>query len=233
MYDCGTVFSLDPTTGTEKVLYSFCSQQNCTDGKWPIGALNQVNDTIYGATVTGGNFGDGVVFSLNPDTGAENVVHAFCGQEHCADGAGPWGSLISLNGNLYGTTVAGGDYFCGYDYGGCGTVFSISLSTGTETVLHAFSGGVTDGWNPMGSMLKVGDTLYGVTEFGGDNSCDCGTVYSVDLSTGAEKVIYSFTDEAGDGGSPFGGLIDVRGTLYGTTFEGGAYLRGTVFAITP
>jgi uncharacterized repeat protein (TIGR03803 family) len=36
-----------------------------------------------------------------------------------------------------------------------------------------------------------------------------------------------------DGASPVGGLIqDSTGTLYGTTFNGGAYQSGTVFKLT-
>src|SRR5580698_5013967 len=38
----GTVFSLDPKTGTESVIYSFCSQQNCTDGIYPYDGLINV-----------------------------------------------------------------------------------------------------------------------------------------------------------------------------------------------
>jgi uncharacterized repeat protein (TIGR03803 family) len=236
VYGCGTVFSLDPSTGAEKVLYSFCSQQNCADGEEPFDDLNLVNDTMYGAAALGGEYSDGVVFSLNPESGTEKVVYAFCSQTHCADGSGPLGSLINLTGSLYGVTGLGGDYYCGSGGYGCGTVFSISLATGTETVLHAFSGGATDGWAPSGSVLQVGNILYGVTLLGGDISCGgvgCGTVYSVDTSTGAEEVIYSFGGGTGDGADPFGELVDVKGILYGTTESGGAYGGGTVFAITP
>lgn len=35
-----------------------------------------------------------------------------------------------------------------------------------------------------------------------------------------------------DANGPFGGLVDVSGTLYGTTYEGGVYGFGTVFSIT-
>src|ERR1700734_3589997 len=40
---CGAVFALDPTTGAETVLYSFCDQQNCADGSEPISGLIDVN----------------------------------------------------------------------------------------------------------------------------------------------------------------------------------------------
>ena len=35
-----------------------------------------------------------------------------------------------------------------------------------------------------------------------------------------------------DGASPFAPLLDVRGTLYGTTPAGGAYGKGTVFSMS-
>ena len=34
----GTVFSIDPATGAETVLYSFCGKQNCKDGSGPAAA---------------------------------------------------------------------------------------------------------------------------------------------------------------------------------------------------
>ena len=50
-------------------------------------------------------------------------------------------------------------------------------------------------------------------------------------------MLHSFADGA-DGAHPSAGLIDVKGTLYGTTGAGGAYSCGskgcgTVFSITP
>jgi uncharacterized repeat protein (TIGR03803 family) len=47
----------------------------------------------------------------------------------------------------------------------------------------------------------------------------------------AYSVLYSF-EVPPDGRHPAAGLIDVRGTLYGTTPNGGAYGDGTVFSIT-
>lgn len=80
-------------------------------------------------------------------------------------------------------------------------------------------------------------TLYGITALGGNNSCvyGCGTVFSLDPNTGVEKVLYSFCSQQNctDGGRPFASLIDLKGTLYGTTTYGGAYVTGTVFALTP
>jgi uncharacterized repeat protein (TIGR03803 family) len=113
------------------------------------------------------------------------------------------------------------------------------------TVLHGFAG-PPDGSDPQARLLNVNGTLYGVTEFGG-KSCalgvgGCGTVFSI-TPGGKEKVLYSFGGGS-DGAFPRAGLIDVKGTLYGTTLSGGAYSTyycsgaggrrgcGTVFTMT-
>jgi uncharacterized repeat protein (TIGR03803 family) len=61
---CGTVFSLDPNTGTEKVLYAFCSQPKCADGEFPERDLIDVRGTFYDTTVAGGAYNYGTVFML-------------------------------------------------------------------------------------------------------------------------------------------------------------------------
>src|SRR5579862_2303516 len=65
---CGTVFSLDPNTDAETVLYSFCSDQSC--GIFPLAPPIDVKGKLYGTTQAGGG-GDGVVFAVNRKTGAE------------------------------------------------------------------------------------------------------------------------------------------------------------------
>jgi len=239
----GTVYTLDPTTGTEKVLYSFCSQKNCADGLGPGTGLIKVKGKLYGTTYAGGegtgceggNYGCGTVFSLNPVSGAETVLHSFGSG---TDGRLPSGSLISLNGRLYGTTSGGGagdGNSCDIAYSGCGTVFSLNPNTGIETVLHSFctQKNCTDGANPLRNLIEVNGILYGTTPVGGANSG--GTVFSINPKTKAEKVLYSFCtlQNCADGWSPSAGLIEVKGTLYGTTVGGGTYGYGTVFALQP
>jgi uncharacterized repeat protein (TIGR03803 family) len=76
-----------------------------------------------------------------------------------------------VNGVLYGTTELGGLDRCGrFRPHGCGTVFSLNLSTGAETVLYSFCGRgkqCRDGSNPGGSLLRVHRKLYGTTLDGG------------------------------------------------------------------
>jgi len=235
----GTVFSINRHTGTEKVLHSFCSQQNCTDGANPGGSLIEVDGVLYGATAKGGDAGYGTVFALDPATGAETVLYSFAGG---TDGIHPNGGLVAVDGTLYGTTEGGGNknYLCP-DFG-CGTVFAVDMGTGAETVLHSFAGEGTDtdGDFPRAGLIDVDGVLYGTTFYGGGTGCygvGCGTVFTVDPGSGAETVIYSFLGGNRDGEFPEAGLIDVRGTLYGTTLYGGGKRGsiggGTVFSLDP
>ncbi|HEY1613419.1 MAG TPA: choice-of-anchor tandem repeat GloVer-containing protein [Rhizomicrobium sp.] len=55
----GAVFSFDPNTDAEKVLYSFCNLQNCADGSSPEADVTDVNGTLFGTTFVGGVFWSG------------------------------------------------------------------------------------------------------------------------------------------------------------------------------
>jgi uncharacterized repeat protein (TIGR03803 family) len=205
---------------TFKILHSFTGE---TDGAFPYAGLVQDSEgNFYGTTLSGeGKSGLGTVFELSK-TGKETVLYTFTGG---ADGAFPNGGVIrDAEGSLYGTTTFGGDTTC--NSRGCGVVFKLS-ATGTETVLHTFTGG-TDGEYPYAGVIRDSDgNLYGTTKDGGATH---GTVFKVS-SSGEETILHSFTGLP-DGGFPYGGLIqDAKGNLYGTTSLGGAYSSGTVFEL--
>jgi uncharacterized repeat protein (TIGR03803 family) len=213
----GAVFSIMPT-GTYHVLHNFAGGN---DGEGPDAGLINVNGRFYGTTSGGGRYGDGTVFSITT-TGAEKVLHAFNG----SDGKNPEAALTYVNGKMYGTTLAGGGS------GGYGSVFSMT-TTGTEKVLHRFAGG-SDGAFPFADLVNVNGALYGTTQNGGGTGCGgggCGTVFSVRPS-GIETVIHNFTGSTADGAYPQADLINVNGTLYGTTVGGGEYDDGTVFSLS-
>jgi uncharacterized repeat protein (TIGR03803 family) len=194
---------------------------------------------MYNTTAEGGSSGDGTVFALNSNTGAESVVYSFCSQQNCADGETPIAGLIDVHGTLFGTTGGGGSHTF------WGTEFAIDQNTGTEKVLHSFGRG-TDGKSPDAGLIDMRGKLYGTTsEGGGGTYCTAqvgyGTVFALDPKTGTETVLSSFCgqDNCTDGAYPFAGLTDVNGTLYGTTAGGGTGCnsygcgRGTVFALDP
>lgn len=243
-FGCGTVFSIDPNTGEENTVYTFCSQQNCIDGASPSASLIDVNGTLYGTTRGGGT--GGIAFSIDLKTGTEKTLYAFCSQQNCADGARPSASLLYMNGLLYGTTDAGGNTKCAVGEG-CGTVFSLDPNKGTEKVLYTFCSlkHCADGATPDGSLIVVNGALYGVAFAGGStghtcNGGGCGTVFSIDPDTGAETVVHTFCTKANcvDGENPVAGLTFAKGRLYGTTVWGGTDRKdcgpggcGTVFVI--
>lgn len=145
------------------------------------------------------------------------------------DGIGPAATLLAAGGELYGTTRVGGA-------NNLGSVFSVSTS-GQESVIYSFGApSSTDGTTPMSGLIDVNGTFYGTTANGGAGNCanpGCGTVFALSPS-GTESILYSFRGGS-DGAHPVGGLIDVKGTLYGTTSQGGNghACCGTVFALTP
>jgi uncharacterized repeat protein (TIGR03803 family) len=225
---CGTVFAIT-TSGQERVLYRFKGGQ---DGSQPLASLIDVSGTLYGTTFNGGgtrcfgNAGCGTVFAITA-SGEERVLHRFRGGK--SDGAYPWAHLIDVKGTLYGTTVGGGA-------SSDGTIFTVSTS-GAERLLHTFrKRNLADGLDPVAPLLDVEDKLYGTTDGGGVSGM-YGTIFSI-ATSGKEAVLHSFAGGAGDGAHPFAGVIDVQGTLYGTTIEGGSTQCGmlgscgAVFALT-
>jgi uncharacterized repeat protein (TIGR03803 family) len=235
----GGAFAIDPSTGAETVVYDFCSQKGCADGDQPRANLIEVGGKLYGTTLGGGAYGCGnghacgTLFSLDPATGVETVLHSFGAS---GDGKYPQGGLLALNGALYGTTYAGGH--SGYGSFGCGPVFSVDISTGAVTVLYDFcsQANCADGAESFAGLIELGGVLYGTTEVGGGVGCGgagCGTVFSLDTNTSAESVLYSFCSQANcvDGETPKAPLSAVHGKLYGTTFAGGADGDGTVFEL--
>jgi uncharacterized repeat protein (TIGR03803 family) len=129
-------------------------------------------------------------------------------------------------GNLYGTTLFGGNQNClsSFDVG-CGVVFKIDPG-GQESVLYAFPPpGGSDGEYPEARViLDSAGNLYGTTGGGGNPSCGggsgCGTVFKIDAS-GNESVLYRFNGGR-DGVFPDAGVArDSAGNLYGTTYHGG------------
>jgi uncharacterized repeat protein (TIGR03803 family) len=220
----GTVFSVNPTTGAEVVL---CSFGNGNEGvaSEPEASLLNVGGTLYGTTIYGGTTDSGTVFSVNAN-GDETIVYSFKG---VSDGYAPVSNLINVHGKLYGTTRAGGGG------GGQGTVFWVNPKTRVKVLVYSFQGG-SDGAEPGAGVIDVGGTLYGTTISGGAHAD--GTIYSVNPKTGTEKVLYSFGG-ASDGASPSASLINVKGTLYGTTVDGGdtncaaGIGCGTVFSYKP
>ncbi|MGA2760760.1 MAG: choice-of-anchor tandem repeat GloVer-containing protein [Candidatus Cybelea sp.] len=160
----GTVFAVTPS-GTESVLHTFGGG---SDGAVPRNAgLVAIDGALYGTTCSGGTHGDGTVFMLAKSRSkyTERVLYNF--GDHPEDGSCPSAGLTLHGSVLYGTAYNGGSL-------GEGAIFKVTL-LGTESVLYSFKG-KPDGTNPMGTLLAVGDTLYGTTSQGGNGF---GTVFRI------------------------------------------------------
>lgn len=159
----GTVFSLTPS-GTFKLLHTFTPGTNNTyaNGNLP-GLLRQGPDgKIYGTTLFGGNqgcngyCGFGVLYRVNSDGTGFKILHKFCAQTNCADGGESVSGLaLGTDGNLYGTSFAGGT-------NNFGTIYKITVSTGAYQVVESFDLSTT-GESPTGLVVATDGTFYGLT----------------------------------------------------------------------
>jgi len=128
-YGYSVIYALTPED-KQTTLYRF--YYGSTDGSELAGGLlRDKAGNLYGVTADGGDlnckkevgaYGCGTVFKLAPD-GTKTTLYAFHGGN---DGFYPTGGVVAdKSGNLYGTTVYGGDNTkCGSL--GCGTVFEIA-----------------------------------------------------------------------------------------------------------
>ena len=210
----GTIFRVD-RSGHKATLYSFTGG---TDGGYPYyGLVQDWAGSLYGTTVAGGSYGQGVVFKLDR-RGHETVLYSFTGG---ADGGSPNNIIRDWAGNIYGTTYSGGT-------SNAGVVFKLDRR-GNETVLYSFTGGADGAYPFYGVVEDLWGNLYGTTANGGASGA--GVVFKVD-PMGNETVLYSFTGGA-DGGYPSAGVsLDFSGNLYGTS-AAGANGCGVAFKVDP
>jgi phospholipase C len=232
---CGTLFAVNTSDG-EHVIYRF---KGNAGGASPLAGLIEAGGALYGTTSAGGSAaqctgGCGTLYTAGTSGSGVKTLHAFGAS---GDGATPVGDLLAYDGAIFGTTEYGGKSrpLCAR---GCGTVFRIGASSGSESVLHAF-GAARDGSLPIAGLIEVAGTLYGTTQYGGTRTAfcvtGCGTVFALDPRSGDERVIYRFnyTPNRADGAYPAAALVALGGALYGTTLGGGAASQGTIFEITP
>ena len=267
---CGVVFRLSPPNSSsgpwiETVLYKFTGK---ADGNNPTAALIlDAEGKLYGTTpYNSGNSENecdcGAVFELSPPNGngpwTETTLYTFTGMfTGGINGGQPYAGLaLDAKGNLYGTTIFGGQICAALDLDeevGCGVVFELappSSGSGpwTETVLYTFVG-QSDGAMPISKLLfDSKGNLYGTALAGGTDVSDCpesspypagcGVVFELspptrDNGPWTETVLHNFT-YSGDGRFPDPGLVsDATRNLYGATPQGGRDSFGTVFELSP
>ena len=238
---CGMVvfLALAAISGTASgqqlsILHNFAGSAT-NEGSYPNSSLAQDNNgNFYGTTSGGGTFGqsiydEGTIFKMAPD-GTVSTLHSFGTASRnldgstIADGYKPSGNLVfATDGNLYGTTAAGGE-------GADGTVYRISPA-GVYTIVHSFAAANADqGTYPEAGVIEGKDgNFYGTTSQGG--AYGVGTVFQL-KPDGTYKAIYSFGATTDDPASPSLGLVqDAQGNLYGTSAKGGSAGLGAIYKI--
>src|SRR6185312_4050605 len=242
-HNAGTLYKLVPnkakTKWTKTVLHNFCSQASCADGNGPYTSpMIDGMGNLFGVTSAGGAFAHGAVYELPPN-GANwkhVVLHSFCPDAPtCIDGAQPMGTpVMDAQGNLYGTTFAGGAGIAAPS----GTVWKL-VPNGAHskfTTLHSFcnESACIDGSNPWARlMIDAEGHLLGTSFQGGD--MNRGTLFKL---AGPKLTIFtrlfSFDSAAAPGATPVGGLMtDPDGIIYGSVPAGGANKSGVFYRLTP
>ncbi|MGO8795846.1 MAG: choice-of-anchor tandem repeat GloVer-containing protein [Candidatus Sulfotelmatobacter sp.] len=215
----GTFFKVTPT-GAFKVLHSFCSQPNCTDGSGA-NAIQGIDGNFYG-TGGGGTFGGGVFYQITPE-GAYKVLYNFCfyTDTNC-NGSYPSALVQDAEGNFFGTARYGGDS----DYG---TVFEITAKKYQYRVLHWFD--ARHGNDPaFGVTLANDGNLYGIATDSGTGDY-AGTLFEI-TPKGVYTPLYTF-DSLNEPYDPWNGLFQgTDGLFYGSTLYGtGACCYGAMLSL--
>lgn len=207
--NCGTIFKLTPA-GSLTVMWSF----PCAHPAHPLSGLTLGTDGNFYGTASDfcygsfsdlclSNYGNGSIFKISPSGTVPTTLHSFDNN----DGAYPEAPPVqAADGNFYGTTLQGG-------VNNLGTVYKVTPSGGF-TSLYSFDG--THGANPATPLVLGSDgNLYGTTGFGGNGTCDCGTVFKI-TTKGKLTTLYSFDGILAE--NPGSGLIQANnGDFYGTT----------------
>lgn len=214
-FNSGTIFSIT-STGKFTVLYSFCSQKNCSDGWSPqLPPIQGTDGNFYGVALNGGSLGDGVAYKLTP-SGTYTVLHNFCYGSGC-NGSQANQLVQDVKGNLFGTTVMGGSSAKGSKTG-YGTVFEIT-SKNQYLVLHNFD--YTQGSPGAGFALANDGNLYGTSAGGYDSIQNGGTLFEI-TPAGKYTQLYTFSVCGVTGYLPSPGLVQGSdGIFYGSTIYGG------------
>jgi uncharacterized repeat protein (TIGR03803 family) len=218
----GTVFDLT-TTGSLQVLDNFS-----IEAEGPVSGLALGTDgNLYGSAWAYPGTPGGVLFNITPG-GVFTVLYSFTciGSDGCVPGSPP---IQGTDGNLYGTTTAGGT---GGTFGNNGIVYKLTPS-GVLTTLYQFpcynTGAGSSGCGPSALIQATDGNFYGTDEFGGPFGA--GEVYKI-TPAGKFTSLYTFTGGT-DGANPAAALIQGSdGNFYGTTCKGGNGVGG-VYKITP
>jgi uncharacterized repeat protein (TIGR03803 family) len=235
LFGNGVLFKMNTDSSNFTILHHFTatldSPYTNSDGASPQAGLILSGATLYGTARFGGSAASGTVFAINTNGTGFTNLHSFTATVFVnpvnSDGANPSGRLTLSGKTLYGTANYGGSL-------GKGVVFAVNIDGTGFTNLYSLDY-FNDGANPYAGLILSGNTLYGTAQLGG--SSGNGTVFALSTNGTGFSVLHNFTATTGstptnsDGRLPFGGLVLLGNTVYGTADGGGIYGKGVVFAV--
>lgn len=197
--------------GQVTALYTFQQDKQTglyDQGHLPVALVEGSDGFLYGVNSYGGPNPDssGTLFKISKTGTGFQVLQTFC--TSCTTGSFPNNLTAGSDGNIYGTTEAGGLISSAVCQNlGCGVVFRLT-PPGTFEVLHALAGAKEANY-PLGVILASDGNLYGTT-----GNFNPGTVFRVNPTDGQFNTLYSFPS----GVFPVNRLTqDSNGTLYGVS----------------
>lgn len=215
----GVLFEYDISNGSISKKIDFEYYNN---GSRPISLMKAINGKLYGLTIDGGNYGNGVLFEYDI---SNSSISKKIDYKNDSTGANPTGSLIEINnGKYYGMTGSGGSQ-------NKGVLFEYDINTNTFYKKIDF-GNALNGSSPQGKLiLAKNKKFYGLTTKGGTK--EKGVLYEFNPKTNTYSKKIDFGDIS-NGSSPKGSLFRANNDkLYGLTSSGGIYDNGVLFEYDP
>ena len=208
----GLIFKYSIENDQYDVLHNFDYNQIY----WPKSQLIEYDGHLYGIGQRHTNNYEGGIFKYNLNDSTVTPVIYF---SDAVTGRIPGAHFVLEGDKLYGTTTSGGP-------GLYGVIFEFDLKTEEYIVKHSFN--KQNGSNAEYGLMKASnEKLYGCTSSGGEFGR--GIFYEYDLASDSFRIITSF-DYTSNGSLPRTRLVELNGTLFGTSSLGGENYKGVVFS---
>lgn len=215
-----TVGTYDPETCIFEKIHDF--MDDATTGAVPVcGSILGADGKVYGTTASGGLWGTGVIFSIDPTSNVYTDVYDF----DTTHSTGYTEVIWASNNLLYGVGLPGYtlDTSGMYLQNGPGFIYSFDPTTSNYNIVHSFDinygsfpNGVglsaSNSWAQQG-LMELNGKIYGSTV---SVTLDSAIIYSYQLSNGAYTEICRFSTDSF--GVPLTAFVDGgNGKLYGAT----------------
>jgi uncharacterized repeat protein (TIGR03803 family) len=255
-YSVGVVYGVGTDGSNMQVLHSFSgwtapgpNNDGCEPNRNT--PLLQGN-TLYGMTTYGGVLGAGALYRVNTNGTGYGLIHSFSG-EYPGEGGFPCGGLTAVGSVLYGTTnssvfslnadgssfrvirpnvwtTQGNLQLVGSSLYGMTTdvVYRLDLDGNNYEVLYTFPDRAK--FMGTGGLTVVGSTLFGMTREC-DGIANDGEIFSLKLDGTGYTTMHRFTSVGTDARETYSSLASDGSRLYGMSYFGGTYDRGTVFSL--